>query len=106
MAVPFLEPWRIDESGDLRDRRGTRVLLLGTREPDWTQVNLRQLCACVNACQGIPNDALNGGIIAELLAMLTRLRNEDRARGWLSRETGDEIDALIAKATGQPAEAE
>ncbi|WP_296763766.1 hypothetical protein [Sediminimonas sp.] len=37
----------------------------------------RRIVACVNACKGIPTDALESGVIRDLLEALENLENDD-----------------------------
>src|SRR4051794_36246379 len=39
-------------------------------DPEEDAANVRRIMACVKACQGIPVDALEQGVVAELLSCL------------------------------------
>jgi hypothetical protein len=77
--------------------------------PEHQDANARRICAAVNACKGIPTEALERGAIAapRLLEALTR------AEGFMSGFEDDELQdginellaeirAAVAAATGNP----
>ena len=67
------------------------------------EANARRLVACVNACEGIPTEALEGGVIGELMDALQSMIDPIE-RGWmvtdwdLRMSTGK---AAITKAKGE-----
>jgi hypothetical protein len=88
---------------------------IGTFAPRGVQLaNARRIVAAVNACQGIPTEALEQGVVAELLAALREAREEieywhadmlteeerhhPRGSGWA--RVYDKISAALARATG------
>ena len=72
------------------------------------EANAARIVACVNACDGISNEALDAGVIAELVQALKIARGyvKDTSNGLdiseyteMAKEDLAEIDAAIAKAT-------
>ncbi|MHB1425442.1 MAG: hypothetical protein ACYC3I_19905, partial [Gemmataceae bacterium] len=82
---------------------------------DDTSANARRICAAVNACEGISTEALEHGIVQELLERIRTVaelrrkwRSQDEAETIDSIEYMDGLDALepddlIARATGRAA---
>lgn len=74
---------------------------------DEATANTRRICAAVNACEGITTEALEQGIVAELLANLKTLLeqiDEDVPTDTTTRHFSnayDEALATLAKATGR-----
>jgi hypothetical protein len=74
----------------------------------WPDMGLRdrekystRVCLCVNACVGIPQEALEKGIVKEMLDMLRiELRNHER-NGLYNYEWNKLAKSIIEKATGQ-----
>jgi hypothetical protein len=74
---------------------------------DTVRANARRIVACVNACTGIPTEALEGGVVADLLAackaVLAKLDSitteEFRAGG--EREQREALSVVVAKVEGK-----
>ncbi|HTU91466.1 MAG TPA: hypothetical protein VMF69_15395 [Gemmataceae bacterium] len=114
------EPWHVPPGTPVAifapDARTLRVGI-AIMEPlaprDLQRANARRICASVNACQGIGTEALERGLIAELLAVLQEAREEiayrhsdmlnaeerghPRGNGWA--RVYDHLSAILAKAT-------
>jgi hypothetical protein len=79
------------------------------------EANARRICAAINACEGISTEALEQGIVAELLEKIQAVaelrrkwRSQDEAETIDSIEYMDgldalDLDAVIANATGRVA---
>lgn len=50
--------------------------------PKQQKANLRRIVACVNACQGIPTEALEQGMIKELLKSMETYISSARKPNW------------------------
>jgi hypothetical protein len=66
------------------------------------EANARRICAAVNACKGIATDALEQGIVRELLQALEEIYNW-LTPDWQQSNLGDKARAALAKATGRAA---
>lgn len=62
--------------------------------------NARRIVAAVNACEGIPTDALEAGAVADLLAAVEGLLAA-RDAGQLTTDEWDAAEAAVRKARGQ-----
>ncbi|HEY7330684.1 MAG TPA: hypothetical protein VH592_23795 [Gemmataceae bacterium] len=105
------EPWRIigktvkcTDHGRLYNiARVDNKLFTG----EANEANARRICAAVNACKGISTEALEQGIVADLLAHLKTLLeqiDEDVPTDITTRHFAnsyDEAFATLAKATGR-----
>ena len=118
-AVHTPEPWRIIDQS-CRDYEGAEigtgnktVAVILTADAvevaEEERTNARRIVAVINACQGISTEALEQGIVAELLANLKTLLeqiDEDVPTDITTRHFAnayDEAVATLAKATGRAA---
>lgn len=65
------------------------------------EANARRIAAAVNACAGIPTEALEGGVVAELLARCKDARIIMSVYATPADKTIAAIEATIAKAEGR-----
>ena len=64
------EPWAADEFGQINDSEGKPIV--------GHPYNARRIVACVNACAGLPNDALDGGWTAAGLSEYAKRLEQQR----------------------------
>lgn len=69
-----------------------------TSPPDEEVANARRIVAAVNACQGINTEALEQGVVRELLEALEDLFNW-LTPDWQQSSLGDKARAAITRAT-------
>jgi hypothetical protein len=67
--------------------------------------NARRIVAAVNACEGISTEALEQGVVAEMLEALEDLFNW-LTPDWQQSSLGDKARAALAKATAPTTEEE
>jgi hypothetical protein len=94
------EPWRLDGENDIADATGAVVVHTEWEQHGYINVETRlewpwwsypgnraRIVACVNACAGIPTEALEAGNLGEALGLAAwaadsdALRNEDEEKG-------------------------
>lgn len=111
------EPWMYNHAAIVQDSQGSVLADCeiippagGTIPPPTEEVaNARRIVAAVNACKGISTEALEQGVVAELLAKLKTLLeqiDEDVPTDITTRHFADAYDearATLAKATGRAA---
>ena len=79
---------------------------------DENKANARRICAVWNACEGIPTEALEAGVVKDMLEALVEIRHmlwsrpdiSDRLRplmGFSEKATAEKAQAAITKATGE-----
>jgi hypothetical protein len=122
LAAHTPEPWDVSENplagyGDngpnfriRADDETIAILPTYVRVPDdghtdeylKAAANGRRICATVNACQGIKTEALEQGIVRQLVEALESLYNW-LTPDWQQSSLGDKARAAIAKATGRAA---
>ena len=71
---------------------------------DENKGNARRICAAWNACEGIPTEALEAGVVKDMLEALLECRAELEAYEADASGEGDndpKLNDIIAKATGQ-----
>jgi len=68
---------------------------------------LRRIVACVNACEGIPTEALESGVVRELIEAATRYlaatmrESDDDPNCWAEEEFAkDRLREVLAKVWG------
>lgn len=100
------EPWRhtaVAGGWDgVKDRDGTLLCSLNYNNPE----NATRIAACVNACEGISTEALNGNVVKNLMEAAIKaeeLLSPFQGSGFLGERALDGVRAAIAKATGEPA---
>ncbi len=54
--------------------QGIAMCGMRARPPEEAMANARRVVAAVNACQGIPTEALEGGLVVQMLAALEMAR--------------------------------
>src|SRR5690606_14341962 len=71
------------------------------------RVELRRVVACVNACEGIPTEALEANVVRELIYAATRYlavtmrESDDDPNSWAEAEVaGDWLREVLAKVWG------
>jgi hypothetical protein len=112
------EPWRVDGLADNQTQlwvwtpdRPIANIRLGN-DPDTDRANARRIVAAVNACKGLPVQALEEGVVTDMLAALREAQeeieywhadmlteeeaNHPRGSGW--RRVRDKITAALARA--------
>ena len=69
---------------------------------------LRRIVACVNACDGIPTEALESGVVRELIEAATRYlevmmrESDDDPNCWAEEEFArDKLREVLAKVRGE-----
>ena len=84
-----LRPWRFVEKG-----RGWR--------------DARRIVACVNACEGIPTEALESGVVRELIEAATRYlaattrESDDDPNCWAEEEHAEaHLREVLARVRGE-----
>jgi len=88
------EPWVIRNGCIFSDQRMHAIVVLGTNKVD--TANAKRIGACVNALAGIPNSALEAGIIKEMVETLGKSSQALRLYRPES-PTAESIDNLLAK---------
>lgn len=78
------EPWREDVDGGIEDAKGEPVACGDDYAIDWTYWsikpdNRRRVLACVNACAGIPTEALEAGALGKALNALVEVDRCDNS---------------------------
>jgi hypothetical protein len=76
------EPWRLEDDIPGHGPNESAVWPARVRGFPTTTANARRIVACVNACAGIPTEALESGA---LLAELQRLREREAAQNGDSK---------------------
>ena len=84
------EPWVIRNGCIFSDQRMHAIVVLGTNKVD--TANAKRIGACVNALAGIPNSALEEGVVREMIEMLKRI---DKSGGYVVDI--DDLEQLLAK---------
>ena len=64
--------------------------------------NARRICAAVNACKGISTEAMEQGVVRQLMEALEDLYNW-LTPDWQQSSLGDKARTAIAKGAGRPA---
>jgi len=89
------EPWRLYPPGacvphyDVRERIVSDCPSGRSVSDPISEADARRIVACVNACAGIPTEALEAGAVREALDLLVRLLGSDVSR--------NEVRAALAK---------
>jgi hypothetical protein len=86
------EPWRVDGADVVLSASGGTVV-----ESPWTYPggDLRRIVACVNACAGLPVEALEAGALADLIADVVVMRLAVDLTHPVSVEAGQRVDAAL-----------
>ena len=95
------EPWEAERDGDRMTGR-----IFGA-DHDWLadvysgndQANARRLVACWNACQSIPTEALEAGVVGELVEACRTLVDSSLP-AWPGRSAIEIAHKALAKAKG------
>lgn len=106
------EPWRyVDESTPGDAEIGVRNFAIESADCEFdiaslifNEANARRICAAVNACKGISTEALENGVVKELLASSIKFSDALRTNYSDAQLCLQERDAwrdAIAKATGR-----
>lgn len=70
-------PWHIEE-GSSAVRAPDGHLICSTA----SDANARRIVACVNALAGIPIEAIESGVVAELVSVLRTIANDETVDPW------------------------
>ncbi len=75
------EPWKVDEKEsmfitDLEDSETIAECLCNDSDGTY-KLNAERIVACVNACQGITNEALKAGVVEWGVTMADDITNRD-----------------------------
>ena len=100
------EPWSHELpriAGDIGEFRPDGRVFASCHEPQ-AKGNARRIVACVNACARIPTEALEGGVIGELIAATEDFTNAVYVGLPTSiiTKAGMRQDAALAKLTEEP----
>jgi hypothetical protein len=104
------EPWHVKSHPDanitlIGNDKGWVFYLTHNDEflPEIQEASARRIVACVNACEGIPTEALEDGVVRELIEALQAIKRID-GRTALTMEDADAIHAkclsALAKVVG------
>ena len=66
-------PWGVDDIGGLigiRNKTNCAIATTGVNSLPQNQIDAERIVACVNACKGITNEALEKGILDDAIALV------------------------------------
>jgi hypothetical protein len=96
------EPWYIDADGFICGSDDTKTAdpHCDTQDIDEREANASRIVAAINACTRISTEALEQGVVGQLVNALEDLYNW-LTPDWQQSNLGDKARAAIAKATGR-----
>ena len=88
------EPWHIENLWHVLSEDGRLIAGCGGHDSNIpgdntfqdNQTNARRIVACVNACAGIPTEALEAGVVGEMQRSLKRIADMKDGEGSLQAE--------------------
>lgn len=107
-------PWEVTDGRFIRQSATPRHVIARVSKSDAMGANARRIVACINACEGIPTEALECQTKWQLSAELIRQRDELLAAlslievdkdgdGFICREAMGVVREAMAYATGEKA---
>ena len=95
------EPWEKSGLNGVYGSKSQQIAVMGDGEYEEVQANVRRIVACVNACEGMTTEAIERGVIKELLKALKWARKNLILSSRTGNASWDIIEQAIAKAEGE-----